>query len=220
MVALAVAALVLAGCSDDDSSDESTSTSEAASSGSTGLTTAEITQLQEDLAKVGCYEGAFDGEEGPETLAAITAFQEAEGLAVDDVVGPDTQSALTTAVDEGRTVCSGSGSGTTSTTSASTGSNSSSGTAAPASTEPPCTDAALLPVAQARDANATAVDGTQCAQGADGTWWAVYYPVTSGEGGIEFTSVAKADGGSWVYAGGNDICSELPSSLQTPCNTN
>ncbi len=126
--ALALAAalmLVAASCSSDDS-DDTTTTSEAtettaSSGGESSETKAYNEEIQKELAEVGCYKGADDGVIGPETDAAIVAFQTAEGLTADGEIGPKTQSALTAAVQDGRTVCGDTPPSTTTTTTPSGG---------------------------------------------------------------------------------------------------
>ncbi|MEZ5207797.1 MAG: peptidoglycan-binding domain-containing protein [Acidimicrobiales bacterium] len=65
------------------------------------------------LKAVGCYSGNIDGIMGPETDAAIVAFQTAMGLEVDGELGPETDSALEKAAAAGETVCKPAGSTTT-----------------------------------------------------------------------------------------------------------
>ncbi len=78
--------------------------------------------VQAALKKVGCYGGKVDGIIGPETDAAVVAFQTAAGLTVDGQLGPATSAALKADAAAGKTVCTGSGSGSgTTTTAKSTG---------------------------------------------------------------------------------------------------
>ena len=117
------AALLLGACSSDDSSsDDSTTTTAAADESSTttaggGGESAEVKRFDEEvqqwLIDVGCYSGSVDGVVGPETDAAIVAFQEAEGLTADGEVGSQTEAALEKAATAGTKVCGGSGSTTT-----------------------------------------------------------------------------------------------------------
>ncbi len=68
--------------------------------GSTGLSHASspsgyvkaawVTALQRQLGQLNYYEGPVDGVLGPQTVAAITNFQRANGLTADGVVGPTT----------------------------------------------------------------------------------------------------------------------------------
>lgn len=57
-----------------------------------------ITELQQALSSAGYDPGPADGEFGPRTEAAVIAFQQANGLSVDGVVGPETASALNAVV--------------------------------------------------------------------------------------------------------------------------
>jgi hypothetical protein len=60
--------------------------------GSTGL---EVEQVQQLLKQAGYYYGLVDGKFGPLTYSAVRRFQEANGLLVDGIVGPQTMAALT-----------------------------------------------------------------------------------------------------------------------------
>ena len=60
-----------------------------------------VTDLQEALTAAGYNPGAADGTFGEQTEAAVVAFQEANGLAVDGRVGPETAAALNAALSEG-----------------------------------------------------------------------------------------------------------------------
>ena len=57
-----------------------------------------VEELQQALSRAGYDPGPTDGTFGPRTEAAVVAFQEANGLSVDGRVGPETASALNTAV--------------------------------------------------------------------------------------------------------------------------
>jgi hypothetical protein len=60
-----------------------------------------VRQLQQALTTAGYDPGAADGTYGPQTKAAVVAFQEANGLSADGVVGPDTAAALNSALATG-----------------------------------------------------------------------------------------------------------------------
>ncbi len=53
-----------------------------------------VTALQRQLGQLNYYEGPVDGVLGPQTLAAITDFQRANGLTADGVVGPSTMAKI------------------------------------------------------------------------------------------------------------------------------
>jgi len=54
----------------------------------------EVENLQRRLQELGYYSGAIDGKFFDETLIAVRAFQEANGLAADGIVGEKTREAL------------------------------------------------------------------------------------------------------------------------------
>jgi hypothetical protein len=125
-VVLALAALLLGACGDDSSDDSSSTTTTGASTATTVESNADLVRfdklVQEQLKQVGCFSGNVDGILGPQTDAAIVAFQSASGLPVDGEVGPETESALADATAQKKTVCQ-SGTTTTSTTSTTTNAN-------------------------------------------------------------------------------------------------
>ena len=60
-----------------------------------------VEQLQQALSTAGYDPGPADGTFGRRTEAAVAAFQEANGLSVDGRVGPETATALSSAVADG-----------------------------------------------------------------------------------------------------------------------
>jgi Putative peptidoglycan binding domain len=60
-----------------------------------------IEELQQALSRAGYDPGPADGTFGRRTEAAVVAFQQANGLSVDGRVGPETASALNSAVADG-----------------------------------------------------------------------------------------------------------------------
>jgi Putative peptidoglycan binding domain len=63
-----------------------------------GATGAQVTLLQRALKSLGYSAGALDGNYGPATTGAVSAFQRASGLTADGVFGPKTLQGLTRAV--------------------------------------------------------------------------------------------------------------------------
>ena len=59
-----------------------------------GTKSDEVKLLQQKLASSGYYTGAIDGSYGPMTLAAVKAYQQKTGLAIDGVAGPQTLGSL------------------------------------------------------------------------------------------------------------------------------
>ena len=60
----------------------------------TGMTGSDVKQLQENLIRLGYLAGKADGVYGVKTVAAVRAFQKANGLTQDGVAGPKTQIAV------------------------------------------------------------------------------------------------------------------------------
>ncbi len=110
---LLVISLAAAACGDDDAdspAEGTADTSDGESRPHTEASAEELETWQSDLNAVGCYAGAIDGDLGPQTEAAIKAFQAASGLTTDGLLGPQTEAALLDAVDAGETVCTSTGS--------------------------------------------------------------------------------------------------------------
>lgn len=59
-----------------------------------------VRQVQQALAKAGFYQGPVDGKIGPKTQEAIKAFQKAQGLNPDGVMGSKTSVALAKHLEE------------------------------------------------------------------------------------------------------------------------
>lgn len=59
-----------------------------------GMSGADVKALQQRLAALKYYPGPIDGSFGNDTIEAVWAFQEVQGLGVDGVVGPLTSQAL------------------------------------------------------------------------------------------------------------------------------
>lgn len=59
-----------------------------------GSSGADVVKLQQRLTDLGFDPGKVDGDFGPATKTAVTAFQTSQGLAVDGIAGPDTLAAL------------------------------------------------------------------------------------------------------------------------------
>ncbi len=174
-----VALLVAAGCGKDDKSESSTTTTVATTATTTGGATVRVVvvnkAVQQELADVGCYSGKIDGIFGPETDAAILAFQAGDGLTVDGELGPETKAALAQAVANKQKVCTSSG--TSSTTSTTTPANA------------PCTATALAKALPA----GTEITNYACSEG--------YAGVAGTSGGADTTALLQADGASWKDLG-------------------
>lgn len=76
----------------------------------TNAVRAPIKDLQTSLAKAGFSPGKIDGIQGPQTTAAVKAFQQANGLKVDGIVGPQTSAVLAASSARGATGSNSSGS--------------------------------------------------------------------------------------------------------------
>jgi len=63
--------------------------------GQSMLRGADVLAIQARLTELGFDSGKADGVYGPITAAAVTAFQQAKGITVDGIVGPQTRQALT-----------------------------------------------------------------------------------------------------------------------------
>jgi len=133
-----------AACGKDDKADSTTTTAKAttteAPTTTDGAAAAAATvrfdkEIQSQLAAVGCYTGSVDGIVGPETDAALVAFQRDSGLIVTGEFGGETQSVLDRDVAAKKTVC------VATTTTTRPGSTT---TTAVSPNGAPCTAAALL----------------------------------------------------------------------------
>jgi peptidoglycan hydrolase-like protein with peptidoglycan-binding domain len=176
------AGLLLAACGDDDA-DTATTTTTAESTTSSTATDADTVrfdkEIQTQLKDVGCYTGEIDGEIGPETDAAIVAFQQAEGLEVDGELGPETEAALTAAAKDGRTVCTAS-SGTT---------------VAPTTTTTPSTAPCTATALAAALPSGAKIENYVCSAGYAGV------AGTEPPGSTAFASVMEAEGATWKSLG-------------------
>jgi len=183
--------------SDDDTADSTTTTTEAttttkAASGSGGESEATIRadkMVQQELYDVGCHPGAVDGVFGPQTDAAILAFQKAAGIPADGEYGPETQTALNKAVKAGDAVCDAKSS--TTTTAAQTTTTAGSG-------GPACTAAALL---TGLPAEGETISSYVCAGG---------YAAGSLNDGTKF--ILQAQGNGW-FAPSQDPCGTASAGL-------
>jgi hypothetical protein len=191
--ALAVVALVsLAACGNDDDSAATTTTEATTTTTAAGPSEAEIVRFREDiqqeLATVGCYKGNVDGILGPESDAAVLAFQEAAGLKADGQLGPQTEAALRRDAQEKKVVCAA----TTSTTKAPASTTTASPNGAP------CTATALL---KGMPAEGEKITKFVCADG-----WAA----GSLDNGSRF--ILEAQNGQW-YAPSQDPCDSASAGL-------
>lgn len=226
LAALVSLALLAAACS-DDSGDSSSTTTEATTTTANDTSSddtssddeAFVKDVQGQLQQIGCYDGEIDGDDGAETQAAIVAFQEAEGLADDDEVGPETEAALKAAVASGRhDVCDGGGSSTTSTTAAggatsttASGGGSTSTTATPSGNVAPCTRDAL----QSGLASGETLHQWQCARDSSGQDYAGGTQTKDGSSDkTDFVLWAKD--GKWTDYTGS--CDAVPESVKSYCS--
>ena len=72
---------------------------------------AAVRALQKNLRTLGYYTGSVDGDYGDGTVAAVTAFQAANGLTADGIDGNGTQNAILLALNGGSSSGGGAGSG-------------------------------------------------------------------------------------------------------------
>lgn len=70
-----------------------------------------VRALQQQLKTLGYYSGSVDGDYGSGTTAAVTAFQQANGLTADGIAGKATQNAIYAAINGGSSSSGGSSSG-------------------------------------------------------------------------------------------------------------
>ncbi len=59
-----------------------------------GMKSADVSALQQKLKALGYYKGAIDSSYGPQTAAAVKAYQKAKGLTVDAIAGKQTLTSL------------------------------------------------------------------------------------------------------------------------------
>lgn len=118
LAALVAAVLLLTACgdSDDGGTDATTTTSGGAAGDESGTAapgdttvrgddegdasagaTEVVREIQRDLEALGFYDGAIDGDYGPRTEDAVSAFQADQGLTADGQYGPQTAAALVAA---------------------------------------------------------------------------------------------------------------------------
>jgi peptidoglycan hydrolase-like protein with peptidoglycan-binding domain len=203
LVAIAASFLVVLGaaaCGKDDKADSTTTTAKATTTTEATTTTAGAAAaaatvrfdkgIQSQLAAVGCYRGTVDGIVGPETDAALVAFQRDSGLIVTGEFGAETQSVLDRDVAAKKTVCvattTTTGPGSTTTTTA--GANSA-----------PCTAVAI--VGGLGGDPSTKLTGYVCSGG---------YAAGTVGGGTKF--VLKAQNGKWT-ALSQDPCGSASAGL-------
>jgi hypothetical protein len=212
-LAVVVAIPLLATACGSNSASTATSTTSSGSSSATttsgggAAAATNVRELQEDLAKVGCYSGQIDGALGPVTKQAIRNFQSAAGLSADGVYGPNTQARLLADAKTGTKVCSSSGpttpttkpASTTTTQPSPTTTSIASTTTTPASstTRPsvaPCTSAAISVAL----ASGQQLESYQCSNG-----WAAGAQTNS-----QYASafLLQSSNGTWIQAPA-DACS-------------
>lgn len=181
----AIALLVAAGCGKDDKSDGSSSSTTAPSPTATAVNGAEVVKfdksVQQELADVGCYSGGIDGVFGPQTDAAVVAFQTASGLDVDGELGPETEAALKQAVAKKEKVCTGS-----STT-----------TKAPTTTTVPSTAPCTATAITTALPSGAQVNDYACSEGYAGVSFTV--------SGSASTALLQSENGAWKDLG-NSMC--------------
>lgn len=205
-IALAAIGLFATACGNDDDTSSSSTTTTAAEetttteSAATAATIRFDKEIQQELYDVGCHPGAVDGIMGPQTDAAILAFQEAAGLEADGELGPETEAALKKDAAAGTQVC-----GTSSSTTTTAKANSTTTTAA--NGQAPCTATALL---GGLPAEGETIGSFQCADG---------YAAGSLTDGTKF--LLQSEGGKW-YAPSQDPCGSAsagipPAILEAGC---
>jgi peptidoglycan hydrolase-like protein with peptidoglycan-binding domain len=204
-IALAAVGLFATACGNDDDTSSSTTTTAAeetttTESAATAATIRFDKEIQQELYDVGCHPGEVDGIMGPQTDAAILAFQEAAGLEADGELGPETEAALKKDAAAGTQVC-----GTSSSTTTTAKANSTTTTAA--NGQAPCTATALL---GGLPAEGETIGSFQCADG---------YAAGSLTDGTKF--LLQSEGGKW-YAPSQDPCGSAsagipPAILEAGC---
>lgn len=196
--------LVAAACSSDDSGStkDTTTTTAAAAAASdrdpnASLGAEQVKALQRDLTTVGCFSGTVDGIIGPVTRAGISAFQEVEDVPVDGQYTAETQGKLAVVVADDVKVCPVP-------------------PAAPTTTGPACTSAAIL----AAVPNGSTITDFGCS----GTWAWAGFDVDATQGGYEATALLEGEGSTWTSVDRAQYCvpaSNIPPDVFDPgCTTN
>jgi peptidoglycan hydrolase-like protein with peptidoglycan-binding domain len=179
---------------------------------------ATISLLQNQLNALNCRAGPFDGKLGPQTLAAIKAFQAVAGLTVDGIVGPKTANALAVAAAAGHPTCPNPA--PTPTTKPTTATTRPTPTTAPVNPVV-CTAAAITPAIQASllpNQTLVSLGSFECAKN-----FAVADPVIETDGQqAEVTTLLIWSGKSWTVVDRALYCENgVPAEIyQRACQSN